>query len=264
MDILDKIIEVKKARLAEAKQMAPPTEVRALALELRSKAKAHRMIEALSDSGRAHIIAEIKRASPSKGIICEEVSPVELALAYEAGGAVAISVLTEADHFHGSLDDLQAVRAAVSLPLLRKDFIFEEYQVYESAVAGADAILLIAAALDDGALAGLRRIAEDQLGLDALVEVHTAREMRRAADAGAHLIGVNNRDLRTLRVSLQTSMDLAALAPNNVVLISESGIETSDDIRRLRLCGYRAFLIGESLMRADDPELALSKLIDKK
>lgn len=260
MDVLENIIEVKKARVAEAKQMAPPAEVRAQALEVRSRARPRRLLETFS-TPRTHVIAEIKRASPSRGIIRDEVNPFELAMTYATAGASAISVLTEVDHFQGSLEDLRAVRATVSLPLLRKDFILEEYQVYESAVAGADAILLIAAALGDGALRGLRRIAEDQLGLDALVEVHSAREMQRAADSGARLIGVNNRDLRTLRVSLQTSLELAALAPPNAVLVSESGIETGDDIRRLRLCGYRAFLIGEKLMRADNAAGELSRLI---
>jgi indole-3-glycerol phosphate synthase len=253
MDVLKEIIEIKKTRIAEAKQAAAPEEVRAQALAARSNAKPHRFLEALANRERINIIAEIKRSSPSKGTIREAVNAPEIACSYEESGAAAISVLTEADHFQGSLDDLRSVRDAVSLPLLRKDFILEEYQVYESAAAGADAILLIVAALDDAALMGLRQIAEEQLGLDALVEVHTASELRRAANSGARLIGVNNRDLRTLTVSLQTSIELAPGAPDEAVLISESGIESSDDIQRLRRCGYRGFLIGESLMRADDP-----------
>ena len=261
MDALHRIIEVKKVRVAEAKQSAPMEQVCAQALATRSSAKPYRFVEALSDHDRVNIIAEIKRASPSKGVIRDNVDPSQVARRYEEGGATGISVLTEADHFRGSLNDLHAVRSAVSLPLLRKDFIFEEYQVYESAAAGADAILLIVAALDDAALAGLRRVAEEELGLDALVEVHTAREMQRAVDSGARFIGVNNRDLRTLSVSLQTSLELAPMAPDDVVRISESGIETSDDIRRLRLCGYRGFLIGESLMRTDNPKSMLHDLI---
>jgi len=261
MDVLQRIIQIKKARVAEAIKAAPSEEVRAQAFAMRANAKPHRFVEAVSNHDRVNIIAEIKRASPSKGVIRDVVDPAQIAQRYEGGGASAISVLTEADHFGGSLADLRATRLAVSLPLLRKDFIFEEYQVYESAAAGADAILLIVAALDNAALLELRRVAEDQLGLDALVEVHTAREMQRAVDSGARFIGVNNRDLRTLSVSLQTSLELARMAPDDAVRISESGIETSDDIRRLRLCGYRGFLVGESLMRASDPERVLRDLI---
>jgi indole-3-glycerol phosphate synthase len=175
---------------------------------------------------------------------------------------VAVSVLTEEDYFGGSLDDLRAVRKTVSVPILRKDFVFDEYQVYESAAAGADAVLLIVAALDDEPLVRLRRITEDELGMDSVVEVHTAGEMTRAAACGAQAIGVNNRDLRTFTVSLETSVQLAPIAPTGSVLISESGIESADDIRRLRSVGYRAFLIGESLMRADDPESALRAYLD--
>lgn len=260
MDVLSKIVEIKKVRLAEAKQLAPPDEVRSLALEARRNAPAHRLAIALSDESQTHVIAEIKRASPSKGVIREGVDPVEIARVYETNGATAISVLTEADHFHGSLEDLRAVWKSVSVPVLRKDFIVEEYQVYESAAAGADAILLIVAGLSDAALKGLRRIAEDELGMDALVEVHTARELNRAVACGARLVGVNNRNLHTLEVALATSVELAPMAPDDVLLVSESGIETSDDIRRLRLCGYRAFLVGESLMRANDPGRALRDL----
>lgn len=261
MSVLSQIIETKKTRLTEAKRRARPDELRSQALERRSGIAAHRFLGALSDQEQPRIIAEIKRASPSKGVIREGVDPASLARDYQAGGAAAISVLTEADHFQGSLDDLCAVRAAVELPILRKDFIFEEYQLYEAAAAGADAILLIVAALDDEELKGLRRTAEDDLGLDALVEVHTAREMQRAIDSRATLIGVNNRNLHSLEVSLKTSIELAPLAPAKAFLVSESGIETSEDIHRLRLCGYRAFLIGESLMRAEDPARALQGLI---
>ncbi len=150
----------------------------------------------------------------------------------------AISVLTEEDYFAGSLDDLRNVKATVDLPVLRKDFVFDEYQVYESAAAGADAILLIVAALDDETLSHLRRLAEDELGMDALVEVHTSDEMKRAAACGAKLIGVNNRDLRTFEVSLETSLSLATQAPPEALLISESGLHSSNDLQRLREAGY--------------------------
>ena len=168
-----------------------------------------------------------------------------------------MSVLTEEDYFAGSLDDLRQVKSTVDLPVLRKDFIVEEYQVYESAAAGADAILLIVAALDDEVLLHLRRVAEDELQMDALVEVHTSDEMKRAAACGARLIGVNNRDLRTFEVSIETSLRLAREAPADALLISESGLKQSADLQRLHDAGYRGFLIGETLMRADDPAAAL-------
>ena len=181
-------------------------------------------------------------------------------MAYEAGGAAAISVLTEEDRFQGSLDDLRAVRAVVKIPVLRKDFIFDEYQVYESAAAGSDALLLIVAALDDEKLAHLRRLTEDEMQMDALVEVHTIDEMNRATSAGATLIGVNNRDLHSFNVSLEVAVNLASAAPAGVHLVAESGLRSSDDLRRLRALGYQGFLIGETLMRATDPVKALQEL----
>jgi indole-3-glycerol phosphate synthase len=204
-----------------------------------------------------NVIAEFKRRSPSKGMIREGANPIEIARAYQAGGAIAMSVLTEEDYFDGSLDDLMQVKATVDLPVLRKDFVVEEYQIYESAAAGADAILLIVAALDDELLARLRRLAEDELQMDALVEVHTSEEMKRAVACGAKMIGVNNRDLRTFEVSLDTSLRLAREAPADALLISESGLNNAADLQRLYEAGYRGFLIGETLMRADDPAAAL-------
>ena len=179
---------------------------------------------------------------------------------YEAGGAAAISVLTEPEFFKGSLDDLRAARATTQLPILRKDFIVDEIQIVEAAAAGADAILLIVAALSDAELSRFRILAEEELGLDALVEVHDPTEMRRAVECGATFIGVNNRNLRTFVTSLETSIELAALAPSGATLVSESGISSRADIQRLRQCGYRAFLIGESLMRAPDPGALLKSL----
>ena len=161
----------------------------------------------------------------------------------------------------GSLDDLRKVRTAVSLPILRKDFVFDEFQVYESAAAGADAILLIAGFLDADRLAELRSLAEDELGMDALVEVHTADEMKIAADVGANLIGVNNRDLRTFEVSLDVSRELAKFAPSDATLVAESGLRTRDDLMELRSLGYSAFLIGETLMRSGDAAAALRGLV---
>ncbi|HEV3469154.1 MAG TPA: indole-3-glycerol phosphate synthase TrpC [Pyrinomonadaceae bacterium] len=260
-NFLERIIEKKRERLAAAAAARPLGEVRREAERRRRGADGHVFRRALADEGRVNVIAEFKRASPSKGEIRGGAGAGETARAYEAGGAAAVSVLTEEDFFRGSLRDLSEVRESVALPVLRKDFIFDEYQVYETAAAGADALLLIAAALTDEALAGLRRLAEDGLGLDALVEVHTPEEMRRAAGAGARLVGVNNRDLRTFGVSLETSFTLAAHAPAGALLVSESGLRDAADIRRLRARGYRAFLVGETLMRAERPEDELRRLV---
>ena len=238
-------------------------ELRARALVRRKGATAHALGAALKEGDGVKIIAEIKRASPSRGTIRAGVEPAWMAQRYEAGGAAAISVLTEEDRFHGSLDDLRDVRSVTGLPLLRKDFIFDEYQLYEAAEAGADALLLIVAALDDHQLATLRRIAEDEMRMDALVEVHNVEELSRAHASGATLVGVNNRNLRTFEVSLETSVELAQHVPPGVTLISESGLRGGSDLRRLRALGYRGFLIGETLMRAADPEKTLRELIEE-
>ncbi len=260
MDFLSDIIARKRVRLEEARQVCGLEEIRAQALEVRSAAQAHALRSALEGVG-INIIAEVKRASPSRGVIRADVNPAELARLYETGGAAAISVLTEEDRFQGSLADLREVRAAVSLPLLRKDFIFDEYQLYEAAAAGADALLLIVAALDDETLTRLRMLTEAELRMDALVEVHTKDELQRAFACGAGLIGVNNRDLRTFEVSLDVSLKLAQDMPRNVLSISESGLRTGFDIKRLHDVGYRGFLIGESLMRAEQPDKALRELL---
>jgi indole-3-glycerol phosphate synthase len=206
------------------------------------------------------IIGEFKRASPSLGEIRRDAGPAQMIALYEAGGVCAISVLTEPQFFNGSLDDLREARATTQLPILRKDFIVDEIQIVEAAAAGADAVLLIVAALTDAELLRFRNLAEHELGMDALIEVHNAEEMQRAAGCGANLIGVNNRDLRTFITSLDTSVELAALAPAEAVLVSESGISSRADIARLRDCGYRGFLIGESLLRADDPAALIHSL----
>jgi indole-3-glycerol phosphate synthase len=260
-DFLSKIIEQKNRRLSEAKSARTLEEVRRDALALRADARRHALREAIADTGRVNVIAEFKRASPSKGEIRAGASVAETARAYERGGAAAMSVLTEEDYFRGSLRDLQEAKASTRLPVLRKDFIFEEYQVYESAAAGADALLLIVAALDDEALARLLRLTEEDLGMDALVEVHTATELERAVAVGAHIVGVNNRDLRTFEVSLETSIELAGLAPAETLLVSESGLRGAGDVDRLRSYGFRAFLVGETLMRAENPETALRYLV---
>ncbi|HZI18451.1 MAG TPA: indole-3-glycerol phosphate synthase TrpC [Pyrinomonadaceae bacterium] len=259
-DFLEKIIARRRTRLSEEKSLRPLEVLRAEAERERESRRTHAFRAALTDSSTVNVIAEFKRASPSKGVINGAAEPGQVARAYETGGAAAVSVLTEQDFFGGSLADLREVRAAARLPVLRKDFVFDEYQVYEAAAAGADAVLLIAAALDDATLLGLRRLAEDSLGLDALVEVHDGEEMRRAEGAGARLVGVNNRNLRTFEVRLETSEALAGLAPAGAVLVSESGINTREDVSRLRACGYGAFLVGESLMRSGRPAEALRVL----
>lgn len=253
MDILSRIIASKRARIDEAQRAVSVERIRGEAEDARIGAKAYALSAALDDSNQINIIAEFKRRSPSKGVIRESADAADTARSYQAAGAAGISVLTEEDYFGGSLDDLRAVRSAVSLPILRKDFIVDEYQVYESAAAGADALLLIVAALDDETLARLLHITEIKLGLDALVEVHTKVELERAVASGAKLIGVNNRDLRTFEVSVETSIKLAQLAPADAVLVSESGL-TPNDVRRLHAIGYKGFLVGEALMRAEDPE----------
>jgi indole-3-glycerol phosphate synthase len=264
MDFLAEIIELKRERLrSRLRDERATRELRARAHDARRSASPHRLRAALDERGRVNIISEIKRASPSKGTIRARVDPVWMARKYEAGGAAAISVLTEEDRFRGSLDDLRAVRGAVSLPLLRKDFIFDEFQLYEAAAAGADALLLIVAVLDDERLSRLIRVAEDELRMDALVEVHNGEEMLRAEASGATLVGVNNRDLRSFEVSLDVSVELAQLAPPGLSLVSESGLRSGEDLRRLRALGYKGFLIGETLMRAPEPDAALRSLIEE-
>ena len=256
--ILDRIIEAKAARLVQAMSEAPIDELirRCEGVERPNGTFA----ENLQRASSVNVIAEIKRRSPSRGIIRQAYDPPQIARGYSAAGAAAMSVLCEEDYFGGSLDHLRAVRAATATPLLRKDFLFDEYQLYEARVAGADAVLLIVAILDDALLSRLLAKAA-ALSLAALVEVHTAEEMRRAAGAGAALIGVNNRDLASFQVDLRTSIELAPLAPAHATLVSESGIASGTDIRRLREAGYSAFLIGESFMRAADPGAALRQLI---
>jgi indole-3-glycerol phosphate synthase len=206
------------------------------------------------------IIAEIKKASPSKGLLQEDFHPAYLAHSYEEGGAACLSVLTDHEYFQGSLHDLEAARAAATLPVLRKDFIIDRVQIFEAAAHGADAILLIAALLDTPELSHFRELAES-VGLAALVEVHNSEELKKAVDSGAGLIGVNNRNLDTFEVSLDTSLRLAFQMPSDVVRVSESGIRTRADIDLLHGAGFQAFLVGESLMRACDPAAALKELI---
>ena len=258
--ILDEIVQARVRRVEESSR-ARPLETLAASPRRRVETRAARPFrEALSREGGANVIAEIKRRSPSKGIIREEFDHLSIARSYDDAGAAAISILTEEDFFGGSLDYLRDVRRELEIPLLRKDFIFDEYQVYEAEEAGASALLLIAAILDDELLSALLLLAEE-IGLDALVEVHTEAEMERAARVGASIIGVNNRDLKTFEVDLNTSLKLSRLAPASAILVSESGINTGADIRKLAGAGFRGFLIGEGLMREPDPGERLRRII---
>jgi indole-3-glycerol phosphate synthase len=224
-------------------------------------ARAARFAGALSAGDTLNIIAECKRRSPSKGVLRADYDPVAIAKAYADAGAAAISILTEPTFFDGSLEHLSAVRQAVDVPLLRKDFIVSEYQLLEAKAAGADAVLLIAAALRPAELKVLHDHAT-RYGLDALVEVHDARELAIAIDVGARIVGVNNRNLRTLEVNVRASEELIAGVPGDVVAVSESGLQSADELVRLRALGYRAFLVGERLMTASDPGKALAELLE--
>lgn len=216
--------------------------------------------QALTESASVAIIAEIKRKSPSKGILARAVEPALLASQYESGGAGAISVLTDSRYFSGSADDLVEARSNTNLPVLRKDFIVDEFQVYESRVIGADAILLIVAALSPGELSHLHRLARD-IGLEVLVEVHDEKEMEIATAAGAQIIGINNRNLKTFEISLSTTVRLSRLIPTDVVGVSESGVTCHDDIARLAALGVDAALVGEKIMTAGNPEIAIRELL---
>lgn len=258
-DLLEAILAATRGRVATAIEREPHAAVERRAMARVTKAAD--FAARLSRSGSINIIAECKRRSPSRGVLRAAYMPVEIAKAYERAGAAAISVLTEPGFFDGSLDHLRAVREAVHIPLLRKDFIVDDYQLLEARAAGADAILLIVAALDDRSLIALSARAR-ALDLAALVEVHSAEETRRALDAGATIIGVNNRNLRTLQVDLDASKQVAGLLPTSVIGISESGLKTPADLQAMKALGYQAFLMGERFMIEPDPGAALAGLIE--
>jgi indole-3-glycerol phosphate synthase len=255
--ILEEIIAERRRRLTIARQRMP---LIMLKKTLETERVTRDFAAALSGPG-IHVIAELKQASPSRGLLRNDYRPRELAQGYEAGGAAALSVLTEEDYFRGSLANLIDARNAVGLPVLRKDFIVEAYQVYESAAAGADALLLIVAALEDDVLREMIELARS-LHIAALVEVHTEEELDRAAAVGARIIGVNNRNLKTLEVDIQTSFRLRARIPAECIAVSESGIKTPEDLRRLAEAGFNAALIGESLMLNEDPGRELARLLE--
>jgi len=256
-DILAKIVEQKRLDLA---QQSPDARRDVERLAAQSVASRRDFRQALI-ARRIAIIAEIKKASPSKGVLVENFDPAGIARAYEQGGAAALSVLTDEPHFQGSLADMEAARAAVKLPVLRKDFTIDPYHVHEAAAHGADAILLIAASLTEREMRDFRELAESYQ-MTALLEVHDAEELQPAIASGANVIGVNNRNLHTFAVDLDVSFRLAEQIPDSAVKVAESGIANATDIRKLRSAGYQAFLVGEHLMKSGDPAGALKALHD--
>jgi len=257
MTVLDEILADKRDEVAARKRTTPVAALRARPLYAEARRGFRR---ALATAKAPAVIAEIKRASPSKGVIREAFDPPAHARSYAAAGATALSVLTEEKRFHGSLAHLEAVRAAVTLPLLRKDFLVDVYQVEEARAHGADAILVIAAA-GTASLRSELMAAARRLGLDVLVEAHDQAELDWALAAGADLVGVNNRDLRTFSTTLETTERLAATLPAGTLLVAESGIHTRDDLARMVRAGAQAVLIGEAFMKAPDPGTALRELL---
>ena len=258
-DILQTILRRKAEEIAERSARLPLRELSARCEGLPPTRGFAAALQAKIAAGLPAVIAEVKKASPSKGVIRPDFRPADIAASYERGGAACLSVLTDVDFFQGADDYLQQARAACALPVLRKDFVIDPWQVHEARALGADCVLLIVAALDDGALARLSHLAMD-LGMDVLVEVHDMDELERALPVGAPLVGINNRSLRTFEVSLDTTLDLKPAVPPDRLLVTESGIATRGDVARMRGNGVHAFLVGESFMRADDPGAELARL----
>ncbi len=258
-DILQQILARKVLEVRERSSVAGLRELSARCADLPATRGFADALHATIASGRAAVIAEIKKASPSQGVIRPDFKPAQIARSYEMGGASCLSVLTDVDFFHGSDRYLQEARAACTLPVLRKDFVIDAYQVFEARALGADCILLIVAALGDAALAELSGLALD-LGMDVLVEVHDIDELERALQVPVPLVGINNRNLRTFEVSLETTLALREAIPADRLLVTESGIATRQDVERMRSAGVQAFLVGETFMRADDPGAALALL----
>ena len=261
-DILTQIVAAKRAQVQTAMRQTPLAHMRQRA---QTAPPARGFAQALTDKTKLPVIAEIKRKSPSKGVLCENFSPTKIATAYAAAGAACLSVLTDEKFFGGTQDDLQTVRAAVTLPVLRKDFMLNEWQIFESRAMGADAVLLIAAVLNDDKLTALTQTALT-LGMAVLVEVHEATELRRALQLPPDiLLGINNRNLKTFRTDVQTTLDMLSTGwhdNSNRILVSESGIHRHSDVKRLQQAGVDAFLIGEALVQA--PQQALYQLFKGK
>jgi len=254
--VLDRILEARRAEVEHRKKVLPET-----ALKYGVKAATPlRDFRAALSRGACNVIAELKPASPSRGVLRDPFDPIALAKDLESSGAAALSVLTEPEFFGGSLKNLRDARKNIRLPVLRKDFIFDPWQVWESRANDADSFLLIVAALEDALLSDLMALGRE-LGMEPLVEVHTPAELDRAVAANAQIIGVNNRDLKTLAVDVQTSFDLIARVPDDCLAVSESGLRTHSDLEKLRAAGFDAFLIGEQLMVASDPSSALAALL---
>jgi indole-3-glycerol phosphate synthase len=258
-DILKKIIHRKVEEVSARSARVPLDRLVAGLHEVDPPRGFADALRAKVEAGAPAVISEIKKASPSKGVLRPDFRPAEIAQSYARNGAACLSVLTDRDFFQGSDEDLEAARAACALPVIRKDFIVDPYQVYEARALGADCILLIAACLDDARLAELNDLA-GQLGLDVLVEVHDAEELERALAVPGRLIGINNRNLRTFEVTLDTTLGLLDRVPSDRLLVTESGILTPDDVERMRASGVNAFLVGEAFMRADDPGEELARL----
>jgi indole-3-glycerol phosphate synthase len=257
--ILDKIVATKRVEIEQAKTSLPERELRA---RLVDAPPARNFFTALAAGPPIRLIAEVKKASPSAGVIRADFDPAAIAKTYEAHGAACISVLTDESYFQGSLDYLREVRAAIKLPVLRKDFVLDTYQVLEARAAGADAVLLIAECLDD---CNLRKLfnAICELGMSPLVELYDPENLQRVFDAGATLIGINNRDLRTFQVDLAHTIRMRERVPDQCVLVGESGIKTHDDVERLEAAGVDAILVGESLMREPDIGVAVDRLLGR-
>jgi indole-3-glycerol phosphate synthase len=254
--VLDRILEARRAEVDHRKRVLPET-----ALKYGVKAATPlRNFAAVFERDGLNIIAELKPASPSRGVLREPFEPVALAQAFETAGACALSVLTEAEFFRGSLKNLRDARKAVQLPVLRKDFIFDSWQVWETRANDADSFLLIVATLGDELLRDLIALGRE-LGMEPLVEVHNREELDRALEAGARILGVNNRDLKTLMVRVETSFELIGHIPDNCMAVSESGLRSHEDLTKLRAAGFDAFLIGTHLMLAPDPAAALAALL---
>ncbi len=255
--ILDRIVDARRVSIAHRKRVLPEV---ALKIAVEKKAPPVRDFAAALSRDDFNVIAELKKASPSLGVIREEYAPAVLAASLERAGAVALSVLTEEDFFSGSLADLKEARRVVQIPILRKDFIVDPWQVWETRAAGADSFLLIAAVIGDSALRELLDLGRS-LGMEPLVEVHSREELDRVLAAEARIIGVNNRDLRNFKVNLETSLELIEQIPDDCVAVSESGLRTHEDLVRLRRAGFDAFLIGEHLMKSADPAEPLRQFL---